>query len=167
MDTYSGHAIFLIGIPSAGKTTAAAEIVARVPSFVVLAVDELIHRFPQREWLDRLPQIFDMALAETNRLMQTGNVVVDAVWDATQVEYVKELFGSCGLYVVMRIDEQERRSREQCRFDRKVHYWDPVWNDKPGPDHLYDLVIDAQANDPAQCATLAIAEAEQRWGTPV
>lgn len=158
----SGHAIFLNGIPSSGKSSAAAQIEARTSTFRVFTGDDVIKRFSPQQAIQNWRGIFAMTLDEVEELMKSCNLVIDGAWSEGQVIDAQERF-SAGLFVVLRIDEVERRRREGIRRDRQVRHWDPAWMDMPGPDTIYDLAIDARTKAPSDCADLILAEAIMRW----
>lgn len=96
--------------------------------------------------------------------MDSSNVILDGAWTQRQVVEAKRRFGDAGLYVILRIDEAERTRREAARQDRQLgSEWDPSWHEMPGPDDIYDLVIDAGTSSPSECANLIVARAKQHW----
>jgi hypothetical protein len=51
-------------------------------------------------------------------------------------------------HVLPRVEEATRARRERMRRDRQLLVpFDPSWHSMPGPDSLYDLVLDASRTD--------------------
>jgi chloramphenicol 3-O-phosphotransferase len=159
-----GHAIFINGIPSAGKSSVAAEIKRESSTFRVLTGDDVIRQVPYEQRAARAHRLFSLTLNTLERWLGPSNVVVDGAWTERQVIEAQERFGDMGLYVILRIDESERRRRESVRKDRRLgSKWDPSWHDVPGPDDLYDLVIDSKLRDVSECANIILTKAKQHW----
>lgn len=159
-----GHAIFINGIPSAGKSSAAAEIKRRTSTFRVLTGDEVIRRVPYPQRRAQAKRLFALTLETVEQWMESSNVIVDGAWTQQQVVVAKNRFGGAGLYVILRIDEAERTRREAVRQDRQLgSKWDPSWHEMPGPNDIYDLVIDSGTSSPSECANLTVVKAKQHW----
>ncbi len=159
-----GHAIFLNGIPSSGKSTVAAEIRRRTPSFRLLTGDDVIRQVPEAQRLAQVDRIFALTLDMIDTWLQSSNVIVDGAWTQKQVADAQARFGDRGLYVVLRIDEAERKRRESLRRDRVLPWWDPSWHAMPGPDDLYDLVVDAKVTSASNSAERILEKAKEAWG---
>lgn len=161
-----GHVVFINGIQSAGKTSVASEIRSLTVTFRVLTGDDVVREFPEEQRVRRWKEIFERLLARTEKWLENSNVIVDAALSAAQVEDARQRFGGSGLYVVLRIDEPERKRRESLRTDRKLPIWDPAWHSMPGPDDLYDHVIDSSRSSSTEAAENILAEAMERWPHP-
>lgn len=91
-------------------------------------------------------------------------MISEGAWTQRQIVRARELFGPDPLFVILRIDEREREKRESSRMDRQLgHSWDPSWHDMPGPDNLYDLVVDSKSPGIRGSADLVRQAAERRW----
>ncbi len=160
----NGHAIFLNGIPSAGKSSVAAKIRSRTSTFRVLTGDDVIRQVPFQQRAGQADKLFVMVLTSIERWLGSSNVIVDGAWTERKVSEARERFGHMGLYVVLRIDESERKRREALRKDRQLgHRWKPAWHDMPGPDDIYDVVIDSKATNVSKCATTILTAAGEHW----
>jgi chloramphenicol 3-O-phosphotransferase len=108
-----------------------------------------------------------MTLEVIAEAMTSANVLVDGAWTEQQVTEAKRRFGASGLFTILRIDEAERQRREASRTDRHLTFpWDPAWSDMPGPDSIYDLVLDSGELGVGACADAILAEYTKRWGDP-
>jgi chloramphenicol 3-O-phosphotransferase len=162
-----GHAIFVNGIPGAGKSVVAGEIRRRTSTFRVFTGDEIIRRVSPEQRVAQAEQLFAVTLTTIEEWLKSSNVIVDGAWTQARVEEAQARFGSAGFYVILRIDEAERQRRASTRRDRDprlVYPWDPAWHDKPGPDSLYDLVIDARVMSPSSSADMILRKCTKRWG---
>lgn len=160
-----GHAIFINGIPSAGKSSVAQEIARRTSTFRVLTGDEVIRQVPYEQRVASAHRLFALTLDMVGRWLARSNVIVDGAWTERQVMEAQGRFGNAGLYVILRIDETERRRRESMRKDRRLGYaWDPSWHDMPGPDEVYDLAIDSKLKNVSECARIILERTKQHWG---
>jgi chloramphenicol 3-O-phosphotransferase len=160
-----GHAIFINGIPSAGKSSVAAEINRRTSTLRVLTGDDIIRQIPFQQRVAQANRLFALTLKTIEEWMESSNVMVDGAWTQQQVEQAQGRFGTKGLYVILRIDEAERRRRESIRSDRRLaHRWDPAWLDMPGPDDTYDVVVDSKVMSVAESADTILRECTERWG---
>lgn len=158
----SYRAIFVNGIQSSGKSSTVAELVRRESAFQIVEGDEIIRRVPTvRERLRRYEQLFLRTLDVIEERLVAGDMIFDGAWSGRQIQTAQDRFD--GLFVILRIDEQERRRREAKRRDRQLVHWQPDFHEMPGPDDLYDLVIDANSASPAECADRVLAEAHERW----
>ena len=173
----SGHGIFVNGIPSSGKTSVATEIKRRIPSFQIIAGDDLVRQalggpenvlqVPREQLPAAVRRVFAVTLDMIEEATRSANVVLDGAWTEQQVTEAKSRLGASALFAILRIDETERQRREAARTDRRLTFpWDPAWRDMPGPDELYDLVLDAAASDVSACADAILAEYTKRWGDP-
>lgn len=126
------HAIFINGIPSSGKSTVAAKIKRRTSSFRVITGDELIPQVPFEQRVAQVEHLFAMTFDTIERRLKSTNLIVDGAWTERQVVEAQDQFGDKGLYIVLRIDESERRRRESLRKDRRLAYWDTAWLDNAG-----------------------------------
>jgi chloramphenicol 3-O-phosphotransferase len=158
-----GLAIFINGIPSSGKSTVAAKIKRRTTTFRMLTGDEVIRQVPFAQRVALADRLFALTLDTIERRLESTTLVVDGAWTEQQVREARDRFGDMGLYVILRIDEAERRRRESIRKDRRLAYWDPAWHDKPGSDDPYDIVIDSEANKPDECAKFILNKAREHW----
>jgi chloramphenicol 3-O-phosphotransferase len=162
-----GHAIFVNGIPSAGKTSVSREIGRRSSTFRVVTGDQIIQQVPTQQRIAQAGQLFAVTLTTIEEWLKSSNVVVDGAWTQAQVEEAQDRFDAAGFYVILRIDETERQRRASTRRDRDrrlVYPWDPSWHDMPGPNSLYDLVVDAKIMSPSTSADTILRECTNRWG---
>lgn len=159
-----GHVIHVNGIPCAGKSSVAAEVARKTSTFKILTGDEVIRRIPYEQRAAQASHLFELTLSMIERWQRSGNVIADGAWTERQVLDAQERFGSAAFFVILRIDEPERRRRESFRRDRVLgHPWDPSWHDMPGPDELYDLVIDSRTTTAKESAGLILRAAKERW----
>jgi chloramphenicol 3-O-phosphotransferase len=159
-----GHAIFINGIPSAGKTSVAQEVRHRTSTFRVLTGDDVIRQVPFQQRVAQANRLFALTLNMLERWLESSDVLVDGAWTQRQIIDAQDRFGRAGLCVILRIDEPERRRRESIRRDPHLSYgWDPSWHDMPGPDEIYDLVIDSKVMSVSECADMILAKAKQHW----
>ncbi len=139
--------IFVNGVQSAGKSTVARKLERREPGFRVLVNDELIRAVPIRERLQRHRELWTLTLETVQRWSDSTGVIVDAALRDDQVRDARERFPTA-LFVLLRVDEATRSRREGMRRDRQLLVpFDPSWHSLPGPDSLYDLVLDAGRTD--------------------
>jgi chloramphenicol 3-O-phosphotransferase len=123
---------------------------------------------PYEQRVAHADRLFALTLDMVQGWLERSNVIVDGAWTERQVNEAQERFGDAGLYVILRIDESERRRRESLRTDRRLGYpWDPSWHDMPGPDEVYDLVIDSKLKNVSECARIILERAKQHWGDGV
>lgn len=178
MSVSSGHAIFVNGIPSAGKSSVASEIRRRDSTFRILTGDEVVRQalggdnstlqVSRQQLPSAVKRVFSLTLNMIEQSIKSNNVVVDGAWTKDQVTEAQSRFGASGLYVILRIDEPERQKRESARTDRRLtSSWDPAWHDMPGPDEIYDLVLDSGVMDVLACVDAILAECVERWGDPL
>ena len=128
----------------------------------------MIRQVPYEQRLALAHRLFAMTLDMIDGWLKRSNVIVDGAWTERQVLESQGRFGEVGFYVILRIDESERRRREAARTDRRLGYnWDPSWHDMPGPDDMYDLVIDSKLSSVSACANAILEGSRQHWGEGV
>lgn len=160
------HAIFLNGIPGAGKSAVAREVKRQRRSFLVVAGDEIVRQVPYEQRVRKADLIWFRLLDEVEIHLQGSNVLVDSALRADQVLEARDRFGGRAMFVILRINE-ETRARRQAERDRRGnplgHLWQPEFASMPGGDELYDLVLDAGALTLVQCARQILDLEDQRW----
>ena len=164
-----GHAIFVTGPPSAGKTIVTKEVTKELSAFASISGDEVIRNLlPPEERISRRKEAFAAILDRVEAELAVRNIVVDASLPESHVEQVRARFGSESLFVLLRVDEEEWRRREHARRDRKPIDWNAqllatVFS-AAGADESYDLVIDTTETSPEAAAMLIKAAVLERWG---
>lgn len=144
--------IFVNGIQSAGKSTVARKLERRESGFRVLVNDELIRAVPMTERLQRHRELWAQTLDVVQRWSDSTGVIVDAALREDQIREARDRFPEA-LFVLLRVDEATRARRERTRRDRQLLVqFDPSWHSVPGPDSLYDLVLDAGRTDVSSMA---------------
>lgn len=162
----SNHAIFLNGIPAAGKSTVARIVRNQTSSFYVLTGDEIVRQVPYEKRIDVAHLIWARLLDTVEDCLQGNNVLVDSALRADQVIQARDRFGEAAVFVILRIDEKTR-ARRQAQRDRRGnplgHPWRPEFHSMPGEDDLYDLVLDAGSLTAELCAHEVVQFAVDRW----
>lgn len=144
--------VFINGVQSAGKSTVARKFARREPSFRVLVNDDLVRAVPLAERLQRQEELWTQSLDTIEAWTASDDVLFDGALREDQVRDARERFPSA-LLVLLRVDEATRSRRESARRDRRLLVpFDPSWHAVPGPDSLYDLVLDASRQDPSRLA---------------
>ena len=141
MDT---HALFINGIPSAGKTTVTNAIRRRDGRFQLVDGDRIVRRTPYRLRPQRGRQIWAEILDAVSRRLQHGDTLLDFTMTANQVLEARTRFVGRSTFVILRIDEPTRAARQHerdRRGDRLGFPWQPKYHEAPGGDELYDLVL--------------------------
>lgn len=158
----SGHAIFITGVPSAGKSTVCRELEQCTTSFSVISGDDLIRRMrPQSP--EAIRECRARMFQEVRDVMVSSNAIVDASLPASYVEEAKAQFGSRGLFVALRLGESSRRAREAARARDVSVRWDLRMTELLGPEELYDLNLDSSASSPAELADAVLSKALEHW----
>ena len=157
--------IFVNGVQSAGKSTVARKLDRREPGFRVLVNDELIRAVPIHQRLERHRELWTQTLETVQRWSDSTGVIVDAALREDQVRDARERFPTA-LFVLLRVDEATRARRERMRRDRQLPVpFDPSWHAMPGPDSLYDLVLDASRTNVSSMANAIRTALRQNRGT--
>lgn len=124
----------------------ATALIHLMPGFEILTGDDSIRRIPYQRRVSQAGQLFELTLRVIVSRVESSNVISEGAWTQRQIVQARELLGPDPFFVILRIDERERQKRESSRRDRQLgHPWDPSWHDMPGPDDLYDLVVDSKS----------------------
>jgi chloramphenicol 3-O-phosphotransferase len=158
----SGHAIFLNGVPASGKTSVAKKLERRTGgAFTILSGDDVIRDVPYERRRAMWRELFARILDRLEERLRAENVVMDGAWTGQQVQQARRRFPD-GLYVILRLEERERK-RRQAKRPPLGHPWNPANHDLPGPNDLYDLVLDSTRMDVSTCTNAVLRGARTRW----
>jgi len=152
-----GRIIFLEGVSSAGKTTLAKTLQARLPEpFFWLAGDTIWTMAPEKFKSDMeviFPKI-DAATIHTIKLFsKLGiDVIVDMVPVIKSNKKFARMLRSCPvLYVNVTCPLEELRRREQERGDRQIGLGESQLAGI-SPQGTYDITVDTHSNSCEECA---------------
>ena len=166
----TNHAIFLNGIPGAGKSTVARQVVNRCSSYRVVSGDDIVRQVPYQQRVRQTQLIWSRMLGAVEAGLASSKVLMDATLSANQVIEARDRLGDAAAFVIVRIDE-ETRDRRQAQRDRNGRplgfEWRPEFNSMPGRDDLYDLVLDARLLTAEQCARHVLQFALGHWSDAV
>ncbi len=169
-----GHAIFINGIQAAGKSTVAAKMRGRMRRPRTVHTDDQIiavRNAHSRRGLEADPiRLSDEAwlatLSATREALLNANVLVEGTMTARHAVEARAMFGDQAMFAILRI-KAETRARRQDDRDRAGRPLGTPWtqdgHDMPGPDDLYDLVIDADEMSAKSCAQEILTFAAERW----
>lgn len=164
MDT-NGKALFLTGVPSAGKSTLAQTLAERARALSVVSGDDVIRRVnPNPSDARSVYDAFQKLLDEVEATMGLGNVVVDASLPASYIEDARRRFAGRALFVALRLAESDRRARELMRARNVPLEWNEYMTRLLGPSGLYDLNLNTSRRSPTQCADEVLSLSRARWG---
>jgi hypothetical protein len=110
----SGHAIFLTGVPSSGKTTLAKRLEAELPGFLALLGDKTIRRM-SAETGDSAYGLFVQLLDLVESRLASTNLIVDMSLPGSYVTEARSRFGRAALFVALRLTEADRSARDAVR----------------------------------------------------
>lgn len=158
--------MFINGIPAAGKTTVANLLTGRIPGFHVLTGDDLIREVPHALRLRLADRIWSRMLNVIEERLTESHLLVDSALPARQIQEARDRLGTVSGFVILRIDEVTRAARQRERDVRGNPLglpWQLEYHAIPGPDAMYDLVLDSARLSSEHCAD-AIAEfVTERW----
>jgi chloramphenicol 3-O-phosphotransferase len=156
MDT---HALFINGIPAAGKTTVANAVRRLDRRFQLVDGDKIVRRTPYHLRLQRGPQIRADILDTLDHRLQRGDTLLDFTMTASQVTEARTRFMGRSTFVILRIDEATRAARQHerdRRGNRLGFAWQHRFHSMPGGDELYDLVLASDTTRPIELAQLIV-----------
>jgi chloramphenicol 3-O-phosphotransferase len=147
-----GTIVFVTGVPSSGKSAVTRELLALDASFRAIETDvEIRKASSDLDVLLNARTIFHRVLDKVAELAESANVVVDGSLPGSYVTEARDRFGERAFFVTLQIPEEERRSREQSRRDRKPIQWNEGMTALGGGPDLYDLVVNGLTKTPGEC----------------
>jgi len=155
----NSHALFVNGIPAAGKSTVTTAVMRLDSRFTVVDGDKIVRRTPYRLRPQRGPQIWTEVLDEVDRQLKHGDTLLDFTMTAGQVLEARSHFLGRSTFVILRIDEPTRtaRQRERDRRGNRLGFpWKQQYHQMPGSDDLYDLVLPGEGPRPVDSARAII-----------
>lgn len=157
----SGHAIFITGVPSSGKSTLSRALVERSPSFLYLSGDATIREL-HPGGVPHALALLEGLLARVEALMAKRNVVVDMSMPYT---YTQKARTGSETRALCRTSRQRTHpvARDETRSDRGPVSWNPDLTRLLGPRSFYDLTIDTGKLTPTEAVELVLEAALQRW----
>ncbi|MCL2772181.1 MAG: chloramphenicol phosphotransferase CPT family protein [Oscillospiraceae bacterium] len=159
-----GKIIFLNGVSSAGKTTLAKALQAKLPEpFFWIALDTFFDIVPEKyKNRDSLPILrkFTFGMRNTIKVFSDIglNTIVDDVLEMPQEveECVEVLHENPVLFVHVTCPLEELRRREKERGDRQIGQAEMQLPYLSPRDNTYDITIDTFANTKEECANKII-----------
>jgi len=157
-----GRIIFLEGVSSAGKTTLAKTLQARLPEpFFWLAGDTIWTMAPEKFKHD-MEVIFPKIDAATiNTIKLFSKLGIDVIVDIAPVirsnrKFAKMLRNCPVLYVNVTCPPEELRRRERARGDRQIGLGESQLAGL-SPQGAYDIIVDTHNSTCEECAEQIIA----------
>jgi chloramphenicol 3-O-phosphotransferase len=84
-----------------------------------------------------------------------------------QVERARRRLGNASMFVILRVRESDRAAREKARREREgrqlTYEFQREWHQIPGPDEIYNVVIDSSSTSPHEAAQSVLDAAKGRW----